>query len=101
MEVSDKAKYVFDRKAAYSPEWIRKNGICFESVYADTGQSDKQVYQSVVKDMDRLLGLSVRWEKRKEKVMVLVRTAKVDKIKNKTLSTIIYYLNQQESTLCI
>ncbi len=60
--VFDMNKYNFTEGKGYRSDWTRENGICFESLNPDTGQSDKQVYQSVENDLNRLLGLSVRWE---------------------------------------
>lgn len=117
-EVADKAKYIYDSKKAYQAEWIRANGICFESLNPDTGQTDATVAKSIITDLDALLNLHVRWEKRKEKVLVLVRTIKEDKLKSQPvsklnkdqlttmagdknelksvpISTLIYLLNQQ------
>lgn len=75
-EVSDRNKYAYFSKqiSGYRQNWIWKNGICYESVNPDTGQTNKAVYTDINKDLDRLLGLHVRLEKRKEKVLVLVRT---------------------------
>lgn len=108
-EVKDKSRYFYDHNKSYQAEWIRKNGICFESLSPDTGQTDGRIFRSVVQDLDRLLGLNVRWEKRKEKVLILVLTTKEDKLKsrqgstkgkrfkNEPLSQLIYTLNQQAS----
>lgn len=117
-EVADKSKYKYESKMNYQAEWIRKNGICFESLNPDTGQTVFDISKSIIEDLNYLLGLNVRWEKRKEKVLVLVRTSNNDKLKSKTtlidfkdqftaessikrfrstpLSTLIYQLNQQE-----
>lgn len=71
-EVRDRSKYRFHNKyIPYLQEWIINNGYCFESVYPDSGQSDPQIYQRATYDLNKLLGLKVRWEKRKEKVWVL------------------------------
>ena len=103
-EVNDKSKYIFEKKLGlYSQEWLLRNGICFESLYPDTGQNDKEVAQSVISDLDRLLGLKVRWEKRTETVLLI--TAHANK-KNKILKVtkdgklysiydIYHYLNEQ------
>jgi FKBP-type peptidyl-prolyl cis-trans isomerase/thiol-disulfide isomerase/thioredoxin len=104
-EVADRSKYIFDPKLSYQQEWIRKNGICFESINPDTGQTDLQVYQTVIADLDRLLGLHVRWEKRKEKVWILrkssqvTKLAKMDAAENEEISAsgLAYQLNQQEN----
>jgi uncharacterized protein (TIGR03435 family) len=125
-EVADRSGYTYDSKAVsgYEQDWIRKHGICFESVHPDTGQTDKDVYKSVIADMNHLLGLNVRWERRREKVLVLVRATDEDRLKSKvhiiqtdahgedpretvkgssyrfrdwSLSNLSYRLNQQES----
>ncbi|AOM76072.1 TlpA family protein disulfide reductase [Pedobacter steynii] len=83
-EVADQSRYILNPNSAYEAEWIRKNGICFESLNPDTGQTDKEVYQSVIGDLDRLLGLHVRWEKRKEQVLVLTRPLKKANLKSKS-----------------
>lgn len=107
-EVADRSRYFYDHKKTYQAEWIRKNGICFESLMPDTGQTERQISGAVVQDLDRLLGLKVRWEKRREKILVLIRTTQEDKLqgkqlsdkgqmfKDEPLSQLVYTLNQQE-----
>ncbi len=80
-EVADRNKYITSE--ANSAEWLVKNGICYESVFPDIGQTLEELTAETIADLDRLLGLHVRWEKRKEKVWLLVRTSKIDKIKSK------------------
>lgn len=76
-EVADKSKYTYEKKLGYLQEWLRKNAICFESVSLDTGQNDHQIHQLIISELNRLLGLHVRWEKRKEKVFAVIKnTAK-------------------------
>jgi len=102
-EVDDRSKFVYEKGDYYQQEWLRKNGICFESQYPDTGQSDVAVYSSVITDLDRLLGLHVSWEKRKEKVLLLVKDkgAIITKVKpgmkneKCSLSKLVYNLNRQ------
>lgn len=121
-DVKDPLKYMHrspltpDFKSGYNGDWMRKNAICFESVKADTGQSDADVARGVIADLDRLFELKVGWEKRKERVLVLVRTSAVQtgkraKSKNaaipassvasgnsyssKSVSELLYHLNQQ------
>lgn len=87
-EVADKSKYIYnpaDPKGAYQEDWTRQHAICFESLNPDTGQTDAEVYQSVISDLNYLLGLNVRWEKREETVLNLVRTTTEDKLKSKTV----------------
>jgi len=80
-EVSDRSRYIYEKKLGnYMADWIIKNGICFESLVSDTGQNDKQIFVAAIHDLNRLLGLNVRWEKRTEKVYVLKKNSKVKKV---------------------
>lgn len=85
-EVADKSRYNYISKATsgYEQDYVRRNAICFESLNPDTGQTDVQIYKTIYDDLNRLLGLNVRWERRKEKVLILIRTTTNDKIKSKT-----------------
>jgi hypothetical protein len=80
-EVKDKTKYIFLRGSGYLQDWLEKYGISFESLRWDKGQPDKDIYRSMINDLDSLLDLHVRWEKRKERVLVLVRTNNENKFK--------------------
>lgn len=82
-EVKDPGKYKYQPGLGYQAEWIRKNGVCFESCYPDTGQNELEIAKSVLNDLDNLLGLQVRWEKRKEKVYLLQRIDDTISIKSK------------------
>ncbi|MGY0036937.1 hypothetical protein [Pedobacter sp. NJ-S-72] len=98
-DVSDKSKYIYLRAFGYRQDWLRLHGICFESQNPDTGQTDNEVAKSVINDMNALLGLNVRWEKRREKVLNLVKKetgggAKLLEGKSYSLSSLSYELNQ-------
>lgn len=82
-EVNNPEKYHFPgdhkpgsihKKPEYRPDWLRKNAICFEAVYPDTGQRNNDISRNIIVNLNALLGLNARWEKRKEKVRVLVST---------------------------
>lgn len=81
-EVIDPTKYMYQSSSTpgfnvgYKGDWMRKNAFCFESLNPDTGQNNKDISRGIINDLDRLLGLKVRWEKRKEKVWNLIRTKK-------------------------
>jgi len=72
-DVIDPLKYA--HRTAFTPtlntpyieDWVRDHSICFEAQYADTGQTDKDIAKKVISDLNRILGLNVRWEKREEK----------------------------------
>ncbi|MFI5452182.1 FKBP-type peptidyl-prolyl cis-trans isomerase [Pedobacter sp. UC225_61] len=82
-EVTERSRYEFSSGLGYREDWLRKNGICFESVNTDTGQNDIGVAKSIISDLDALLGLKVRWEKRKEKVLILVLTGGMDRLRSR------------------
>lgn len=84
-EVGDKSKYTYDPKLTYQEDWTRQNAICFESMNPDTGQTDQEVSKSIISDLNTLLGLNVRWEKREETILNLIRTTKEDNLKSKTI----------------
>ena len=88
-KVSDRNKYVFEKRdGTYTQDWVEKNGICFESIYSDTGQTDLAIHKSIIKDLNRLLSLNVRWEKVKETVMIITKldSKTDDKLGSKTAS---------------
>jgi len=79
-EVKERSKYVYEAKFGYSQDWIRKNGFCFESLNPDTGQTDIKVYQTMIKDLDRLLNIRGRLERRPEKVWLIKQSKKISVI---------------------
>lgn len=82
-EVQDKSKYIFTEGSGGFQGWLRTNGICFESLNPDSGQTDVDVHKTIIADLDRLFGLHARWEKRKEKVLIMVRIDKTIPLKSK------------------
>ena len=98
-EVADRSWYTHEKEFGYQQNWIREHGICFESVQPDKGQTDQQVYRSMINDMNGLLGLKVRWEKRDLDVLILRKkeTIKPNDKSSRTkmrLSNLVYELNQ-------
>ena len=71
----DRLQYRSKKLSGYLQDWEAMNAICYESVRPDTGQSDRQLYLQAMADLNRLLGLNVRWEKRRESIYVLKYTA--------------------------
>lgn len=103
-EVADQSKYQYGKKDGYQADWLRIHAICYESLRPDTGQTDQQVAKLAITDLNRLLNLNVRWERRRERVLVMVNNSEntyrhgkeVDKsAKEIALSTLLYQLNQQ------
>ena len=72
-EVADRDRFEYRGKAlsGYQQDWIPVNAFCFESLHADTGQNDQQIYRKGMEELNGLLGLNVGWIRRKEKVYVL------------------------------
>jgi len=92
-------QYISRKLSGYDEDWIRQNGMCFESLNPDTGQTDLQVYKSMLLDLRRLLGVNGRWEKRREKIYTLVEIGNNNRsvAKGKLASTLAYELNQIET----
>lgn len=81
LEVKDKGRYIYGRGADYQENWHRKNDISYEWISVDSIAELKVKNKLIIGDLDRLLGLNGRWEKRQMKCLVLVRTDTVDRIK--------------------
>ncbi|WP_160292103.1 FKBP-type peptidyl-prolyl cis-trans isomerase [Pedobacter lusitanus] len=88
--VIDRSKYIYEPGSGYMEDWKRKHYICFESLYPDTGQNDKTIAKKCIDDLNRLFGLHIAWERRKEKVFVLIRTTQEDRLKSKKTLTSFY-----------
>jgi len=100
-DVADRSRYQYDKNYGYRQDWLKENAICFESYTADKGQSDQQLYQEILANLDGLFGLKVRWVKRNENVLILKKTSgNTLRNQNKTLGTpywlssVVYNLNQ-------
>lgn len=80
-EVADRSKYRYQPELGIKYDWTASNAICFESVQLDTGQSNIEVYRRIIGDLNRMLGLNVHWEKRKQKVYIARNRKKSGTIK--------------------
>jgi len=103
-EVRDRSKYEYISKetSGYLQDWLRKNAICFESMTKDIGQTDLEIDKQTVQNMNVLLGINVRWERRKEKVFILkesrIGSSSPYKSKGATSSEdFVYFLNQNQN----
>lgn len=81
-EVKDPAKYVYNPKWDYRESFKRNYSISYESIRPDSGETIAEQAKIIISDLDHLLGLKGRWEKRKMKSLVLVRTESSDKLKS-------------------
>lgn len=111
LEVKNKEKYIFDPKKEYNGNWHRKYDISYEWISPDTVANKIVRNQMILNDLDRLLGLHGRWEKRAIKCLILIRTNSEDKLKSRggdskfeyqgpvkqlhniEISNLVYYLN--------
>lgn len=74
LEVNDLSKYIFDPKKDSQAIWNSENEICYELI--KSGAVTERVMSKIaMKDLDNKLGLYGRWEKRKVKCLVFVKTS--------------------------
>jgi hypothetical protein len=78
LEVKDKSRYI---KTGYQTEYDHKASICYESVIPDSAMTKKEQGEMIIRDLDNLLGLHARYEKRMVKCLALVRTGTDEKLK--------------------
>jgi len=111
LEVKNKDKYIFNSAKDYWESWKRKNDISYEWVSSDTSLNIKGKSELIIRDLDRLLKLKGRWEKRTVSCLILIKSGTEDKIRskggerifsydkplkqlhNQDLSNLVYYLN--------
>ena len=77
LEVKDKAKYFYNSKDGFQDEWERKNALCYETVLPDSLTEAAQG-KRMVADLDRLLRLKGRVERRMMPCLVLVQKGEVN-----------------------
>lgn len=84
LEVKDPSMYVgLEDKKEYNLVSRNKTNICYESIRPSIGQSDKEVALTTIYDLDHLLGLYGRFEQKKMKSLILVRTDSIDRLRSK------------------
>lgn len=85
LEVKDPLKYI-SQEDSPEPNLMarRRTRVCYEAVGPDTNQTNKKVAFATIKDLDNLLGLYGRYEKRRMKCLALIKTGDLDQIKTKT-----------------
>lgn len=100
-DVANRDQYQWRNKelSGYFQDWENLNSFCYEAVRPDKGETDQQLYQRAIGDLNRLLGLNVRWERRKEMVYVLRynNRAKQKKLNEGLISiNLVNIMNQNE-----
>lgn len=84
LEVKNPLKYVYQEDSTEPNLVVRRRiRICYESSGPDTSQTDQEAAYATIKDLDNLLGLYGRYEKRKMKVLILVRMGFTDSMRTK------------------
>lgn len=75
LEVKDKGKYFHDPTKMYEEDWNMKNVICFESIVSDTTTAPVRG-KMIVEQLNRLLNLNGRLEKRKVNCLIITKIGK-------------------------
>lgn len=73
IEAKDPSKYIYDKDKAYLDQWSRSNSFCYESVMP-LFVNDSVRRQVLIQDLDRVLNLDGRMQKRRIKCLILSRT---------------------------
>ena len=86
LEVKDPTKYFIDEESSIKGiEKRRKTWICYESLSSDKGKSTAEQSQNIVNDLNYLLGLSGRFEKRKIRCLLMRASEAINNFASKSL----------------
>lgn len=84
LEIKDKSRF-FNPNENYEPEWERDNNISYEAILP--GKLEKaQMGRYMLADLNRLLGLNARFEKRKKTCMILTLKPGVHHVRDKIIT---------------
>ncbi|WP_222536431.1 TlpA family protein disulfide reductase [Pedobacter polysacchareus] len=72
LEVKDKSKYIYTPGKEFVSDWHRENDICYELITYKP-MEDKERLKYIYEDLQHQLGVSVRWEKRPIKCLVILK----------------------------
>lgn len=72
-EVKNPSKYAYNPKLTYRAEFRKNYNISYESYKLDTINDSERQAKAIISDLDYLLNLKGRWEKRKVKSLILVK----------------------------
>lgn len=75
LDVKDPSKYEYKPEAGLYDTWSRANEICYELVVSEP-KSKIELVKLALSDLDNKLGIRGRWEKRKTKCLVIIRSGK-------------------------
>lgn len=78
LEVKDPSKYRYKTGNGTETEWLRKNGYCYELLVPIGVLKGIHTIDS---EIQRIFKVTARWEKRKVKTWVLIRTSAAEKFK--------------------
>lgn len=86
LEVKDPEKYLVDENSSLKGiEKRRKTWICYESFSHDTGKSIAEQSMDIINNLNNLLKLNVRFEKRKIKCLILTASSNINNFVSKSL----------------
>lgn len=77
LEVKDKSKYVFEKGKGFPSDWLRENEFCYELITAKP-MGEKERLEYIFEDLQHLLGVNVRWEKRPIKCLIIIKNKDVN-----------------------
>lgn len=76
LEVKDRSKYVYSSDYGFSSDWRRQNEICYE-FFCTKKMTEKERLAYIYSDLNHLLGVNARYEKRPVKCLVLTKTKEI------------------------
>lgn len=86
LEVKDPEKYLVDENSSLKGiEKRRKTWICYESFSPDTGKSIAEQSMDIINNLNNLLKLNVRFEKRKMKCLILTASSNINNFVSNSL----------------
>ena len=77
LEVKDKLKYVYERGKTFPSDWRRENEFCYELVTSKP-MAENERLEYIYSDLQRLLKVNARWEKRPVKCLVMIKNKEVN-----------------------
>ncbi|QNK61106.1 redoxin domain-containing protein [Pedobacter sp. PAMC26386] len=77
LEVKDKSRYVYEKEKKFPSDWLSEHEICYEMVSAKP-MDKKERLEYIYSDLQHLLGVNARWEKRDVNCLVIIKNKEVN-----------------------
>ncbi|WP_342331911.1 redoxin domain-containing protein [Pedobacter sp. FW305-3-2-15-E-R2A2] len=85
LEVKDRSRYVYDKSYGFRSDWNQENEFCYE--LCTTRPIEKKAkFQYILDDLNHILGVNARWEKRPVKCLILIKTKEISNLDSINLS---------------